>query len=250
MPFSPTDISSLAIWLDAADLSTITKDGSNVVTAWADKSGNGNDASSAGAADATYNATGLNNRPAILLPDTAYLSVADDVSLNYTYCTMFAVVQRDVDSGVFQGCVQKFNATGNQREWFIGSSSGTDVFQGQFSTDGSAVTAATTAVTVTIGEAFIVDFIADATSKRLSVNGAGTATAAQTTSFNGTADFEIGRQGSGGYWQGRVSEVLFFTDALSGAEYTQVINYLTNKWQGALELEIHKVAPWHLYETV
>ena len=39
--FTPKKISGLALWLDASDLATITKDGSNYVSAWADKSGKG-----------------------------------------------------------------------------------------------------------------------------------------------------------------------------------------------------------------
>lgn len=44
----------LQLWLDGADLSTLTVDSSNVVTAWADKSGKGNN----GAPASTYNSTG------------------------------------------------------------------------------------------------------------------------------------------------------------------------------------------------
>ena len=39
-PVSPADYSNLKLWLDAADSSTITKDGSNKVSLWNDKSGN------------------------------------------------------------------------------------------------------------------------------------------------------------------------------------------------------------------
>jgi hypothetical protein len=41
--FGPLDLPNLKVWLDANDLSTITKDGSNAVSSWADKSGNGYD---------------------------------------------------------------------------------------------------------------------------------------------------------------------------------------------------------------
>jgi hypothetical protein len=39
--FSPASIPNLALWLDAADASTITVDGSNNVSEWRDKSGGG-----------------------------------------------------------------------------------------------------------------------------------------------------------------------------------------------------------------
>ena len=40
--FTPLSISGLKLWLDADDLSTITKDGSDLVSQWDDKSGEGN----------------------------------------------------------------------------------------------------------------------------------------------------------------------------------------------------------------
>lgn len=43
MAISPNEISGLELWLDSADLNTITKNGSDVVSEWRDKSGNGYD---------------------------------------------------------------------------------------------------------------------------------------------------------------------------------------------------------------
>lgn len=46
-PFSPADISDLKLWLDVSDAATITKDVSDFVSQWDDKSGEGNDVSQA-----------------------------------------------------------------------------------------------------------------------------------------------------------------------------------------------------------
>jgi hypothetical protein len=62
----PSDISSsLALWLDAADFSTISI--STGVSEWRDKSGNGRNLT-AMPARPTYAANGLNNRPALSWP--------------------------------------------------------------------------------------------------------------------------------------------------------------------------------------
>ncbi len=45
--FSPLDIPNLKLWLDADDAGTITKDASDFVSQWDDKSGEGNDVSQA-----------------------------------------------------------------------------------------------------------------------------------------------------------------------------------------------------------
>lgn len=62
--WTPTALgSSLALWLDAADASTITLNGSTV-SQWNDKSGNGRHATQAVAANQpTYIASGLNGKP-------------------------------------------------------------------------------------------------------------------------------------------------------------------------------------------
>jgi len=71
--WTPAQLPSLALWLDAADASTITLNGSNV-SQWNDKSGNGKNAiQPAGANQPTYSLTGLNNKPALYFGANKYL---------------------------------------------------------------------------------------------------------------------------------------------------------------------------------
>ena len=63
--WTPAQLPSLALWLDADDASTITLNGSNV-SQWDDKSGNGRNASQATASfQPTYLATGFNGKPTL-----------------------------------------------------------------------------------------------------------------------------------------------------------------------------------------
>lgn len=64
--WTPSELgSALALWLDAADSSTITLNGSTVAQ-WQDKSGNGRHVSQATAANQpTYNLTGFNSKPVL-----------------------------------------------------------------------------------------------------------------------------------------------------------------------------------------
>jgi hypothetical protein len=65
---------SLALWLDAADTSTVILNGSTV-SQWADKSGNGRNASQGTAAiQPTYLATGFNGRPTLQTDGSDFLS--------------------------------------------------------------------------------------------------------------------------------------------------------------------------------
>ena len=62
----PGSLNDIALWLDVADTSSITKDSSNKVSNWADKSGNGGSASQSTAANQpTFTASGLNNLPTL-----------------------------------------------------------------------------------------------------------------------------------------------------------------------------------------
>lgn len=64
-PFTPDKVSGLKLWLKAD--AGITKDGSNLVSAWADQSGQGNNFSqSTGGAKPLYTASAQNGLPAIV----------------------------------------------------------------------------------------------------------------------------------------------------------------------------------------
>lgn len=73
--WNPAELgSSLTLWLDASDISTITKDGSDYVSQWNDKSGNSNHVyQSTGSLQPLYSSSNsvANNRPAIVFPNSA-----------------------------------------------------------------------------------------------------------------------------------------------------------------------------------
>jgi len=72
---------STALWLDAADASTITESG-GAVSQWNDKSGNGRNASQPTAINKpTYQSTGLNNKPALSFNGTNSMLGFTDQSL-------------------------------------------------------------------------------------------------------------------------------------------------------------------------
>ena len=77
--FSPQSIPGLSLWLDAADSSTVT--GTSSVTAWRDKSGNGNNFTTV-AGTLTYTTTTI-GKPGIFFPSGgAGMTSANNASLN------------------------------------------------------------------------------------------------------------------------------------------------------------------------
>ena len=99
---------STALWLDAADASTITESG-GAVTTWTDKSGNGHNATAAG--NPTYSATGMSTgKPAVQLDGTGdgfTSSITGIGSFNaldvYMVTQTTAAATADTETGIFWG---------------------------------------------------------------------------------------------------------------------------------------------------
>lgn len=79
--FSPLDIASLRLWLDSADLATITKNGSDQVSAWDDKSGNGLDATGSG--NPLY--TTVSGRPCMQLSGSNNFNINNTSAFNFLH---------------------------------------------------------------------------------------------------------------------------------------------------------------------
>ena len=105
--WTPAEIDT-ALWLDAADASTVTEVG-GAVTTWTDKSGNGHNATAAG--NPTYSATGMStNKPAVQLDgtgDSFTSSITGIGSFNaldvYMVTQTTAAAAADTNSGIFWG---------------------------------------------------------------------------------------------------------------------------------------------------
>jgi hypothetical protein len=94
-PWTPALITT-ALWLDAADASTVTASG-GVVGQWSDKSGNGRNFTASGAAQPTYTSSGLNGLPILTFNGANYLTSASANATwgflhnGTTYTTAFVV---------------------------------------------------------------------------------------------------------------------------------------------------------------
>ena len=110
---APTELAGCALWLDASDVASITKDGSNKVSQWSDKSGNAKHAVQAtGANQPTYNATGFGGLPGIDWGAGAVAAmrlVTPNIAIGRH--TMFAVVRGDAGSGnvLLHGTIGNFS---------------------------------------------------------------------------------------------------------------------------------------------
>jgi hypothetical protein len=234
-PFGPSSIAGLSLWLDASDSGTITKDGSNKVSQWNDKSGNGNNAyQGSSTSQPIYNSTGLSSLlPALTQSSVEYLNLT--ALLGFSPATMFAVTAlNSISSGnnplfgcnpggaPINGFWSRFSP--GQLEEYDGDGNGH--FAVRVSSGLSALTA---------NQAFLQSHVIGATSSAADTK----------VYFNQTL---MNDGGSGGTWavapialigcnhpvndhfKGSYSELVVYNSVLSDSDRGDVENYLISKW--------------------
>jgi hypothetical protein len=99
MPFAPTDIADLVLWLDASDL-TATLANNDPVDTWVDKSSNARNLTASGAARPTFHTGVFNSLPAVTFDGTqTYLTCAAVGANASSGWTTFLVLQADSVTG-------------------------------------------------------------------------------------------------------------------------------------------------------
>ena len=224
---TPASIANCQLWLDANDLSTVTVS-NGLVTKWADKSGNGDNAT---AGTAPTFATNVNlsgtGRVVRFNGSNAYLNV----SLSALAGQPYTIIALEVDG----------NKSG-QNSYFIGNTGGstdqalhmgyynnTTFRLGQWADDLSynGVYTSTTTPRLWTGKL-------DTTAGRfLYLNGSPVETLGSTNTVSGTlASGHIGAafDTSSSFYQGDLAEIAVYNRALSDAERTSVESYFEDKW--------------------
>lgn len=238
--FNPTTISGLTVWLKAD--TGITKDGSNLVSAWNDQSGNNNHfAQATGANQPLYTASAQNGLPSIVFDGTNdYLTTSTTPTLGEY--TAFIVGSRTVwanltnagawghnfaaagTSGRAVGVVgAAFNFWQNNEFFSCGNGyNGTPYAVGPLGTLGN-----NTYQLLSAGNGAANSFVR---LNRTSVVRAVT-NAAVTSSATAMSVGTWYLAGSSDFWNGGIAEILVYNSVLSAGNITNVENYLRSKWQ-------------------
>lgn len=232
--FSPRSVTGLNLWLDADDASTITKDVSDNLSIWGDKSGIGNDVDQGvGANQPVWTDAQLNNMPSIVFDGATSFLVAD----------IFATILNGADKPITIFIVGR---TGSlvARQMAIGveNVSGAPYFSYEYNASGgrscvnrddaslqkSVVSSSTFDTgwgvdvlvnTGTAGELFR-DGVSVSASTDLDV---------QTKTLS---EGSIGRWGSRDqfYFNGEIAEMVVYNRAVTAPERVLIETYLNNKW--------------------
>lgn len=217
--FVPTDISGLALWLDASDAASLTLDGSNNVSQWSDKSGNARNVTQSNFfRRPSYTAASqINGVNVVKFDGTDDLLTAYFTSIPQP-ATVFVVAR-------------------------FGSLTGFRVLYDSLSTNPHGMyTSGTVLVleagsslninggTVTVNASLLASGVYNSTSSILRLNrtqiASGNAGAFALT--NGIS-FGANRNGSAPF-QGDIAEFAYYSRVLTAGEITQVEDYLKNKW--------------------
>ncbi len=215
--FCPPDIGLLKVWLDAADVSTITLNGGKV-SQWNDKSGNGNhETQGTDAARPTYVAGALNHKPALRFSGAQNMDKVFTGSLAQPN-TIFAVYKYDAAGA---GAQRLFDASAG----LVQVNTALVINAG-----GSSVTLVNP---YTRGSYEILAAVVNGAASSGYVNGVLKASGNPGT--NTMTRLKIGSSGANTeYLQGDIAEIVVYNAAVPSCERVCVERYLAGKWGVAL----------------
>lgn len=220
--FHPQRLSGLRLWLDSSDLSSITKDGSNNVSVWGDKSGGNNDATQGtGANQPTWVADQLNGKSIIRFNDDRMVTP----DINLTDFTGFVVFNNTNIYPIGSGDVDTllYHEGAGARPQIQSANGFIDISEPQFGTENI------TANRYINGQSVL-------NRHPLSANNYYISSVINTGGYSHNGQFGIGGRVDTDIFKhiGDIAEIIIYNRALSAAERTLVENYLSNKWGIAL----------------
>lgn len=223
--FVPLDIPGCAVWLDAADTSTLTLSGNNV-SQWRDKSGLGNNATAGGTGSPVLTQNAINGNQALYMNLNPYFR--GPISLTGTTVTCFAVVLQTAlptDSRIIT------LGTSTSVDYDAGHAIALFTRQstGNLETYRSGIVAT---VTATQNVGYLAESIYDGTNGYLYRNGTVAGSNASTGNFS-VSLYGLGTRpdvSSTEFWQGYFGEFLIYTTALTTTQRQQIEGYLAAKW--------------------
>jgi hypothetical protein len=219
-----------ALWLDAADASTITQSG-GLVSTWADKSGTNKNATQSGDARPAYSATGLNSKPAIDFDGTDDdLALSSVTGLDVVNQSFFIVAKRDSAAGRTEiafgvGSAATGDGLADVPRW-------TDNIM--YSQVGYASNRPTP--TSVIADAPYINVVTGGSLQLSYTNGTliGTGTTQSTSNFSVASGGFVGSgraiSGFNRYFDGKISELIIISSVAALDLRQRIEGYLAHKW--------------------
>ncbi len=244
--FTPKSLSGLLCWLDASDASTITKDVSNLVSAWTDKSGN-----SYGVAQSTetnkplWLTSGIGGKAALQFVSDNYLSFSSgglDILRNRAGYSIFMSLYLDtgavtVDYAYFLFFSKGDSSSSLRYQLGLRNFAGIGTYHAWRRLDANSLATNDSTLNYwTEGNARILHSIADFSAGTLktyrdNVTGALVSSTPTTGSTSDTASLAANVGSAAGEAANfRIGELIIYDSALSDASRAKVETYLKTKW--------------------
>jgi hypothetical protein len=226
--FAPTHIPGCALWLDAADRTSLTLSGSSV-TAWLDKSGNGRHAVGT-SSNPTYNATGFNSRPTVTFSNNLLTSSNWSLAPNRQFA-WFVVVHLTSLANIWQRIL--ISASVGYTNGYLGTHDATSNILGIAGTTTISAPIATGTLSPQLVTYLFGTSELSSNTSAVSVNGGTFSTLGGNAGDIGTNGVIIGTDTGGGLgdrFLGHVSEVLCYNSDVTQAQRRRIEGYLAHKW--------------------
>jgi hypothetical protein len=229
--WTPLELSP-ALWLDAADTTTITES-SGSVSQWNDKSGNGRNLTQATGANQPTTGTRTQNGLNVLdFVRGQFLDAGDILDLFTSAFSSFAVIKADDTTGGGVYGKHVFGATDGRYGLLILSNFMDSIYDPDTQNTGTVRTAFTSTATQYIST--ILTRAGASSSHVLRISGAETTKTFTDpgTSWNTNAPWRVGRYGTNETvdFDGTVAEIILLLRTASAAEVSTVESYLRSKW--------------------
>jgi hypothetical protein len=234
--WTPAQLANKLLWLDAKDASTITVDGSNRVSAWADKSGGAKNATQAtGSAQPLYEATGFNSRPCVYFDGAATQRfMATPAIASQTSLTIYIVhdhvtttaVHAVLDIGTYAnaGSVMVYRTSANRNQCIFRQTGDTLKYFSEAT--GAAMREAWVLDLTIAGAGAIVAGYKDNASQSLT-----TSSSASVAGATANAAWKIGTSTAFAYnCDARIAEILVCSGQHDAATRLLVDNYFKARW--------------------
>lgn len=237
--FNPKSIAGLQLWLDASDSSTMTLNGSTV-SEWRSKAGTIAVSQGTAAAQPTLTASYYGSRSALTF-DGGDVLYSASAALAIAPCTTF-VVHDETTAVSFAGLLGGTPSSGddfNQAGAFITSArdTGNVIFRGcnTGATANTALTASSGSQGATAYGRKIVSAVVAASTAFVRVNGVAGSTDTHAASGNSSGTIVGGRFVGGVVsasfrFNGKICEILHYSQALSDAQVSLVEKWLGQRW--------------------
>ena len=226
--FTPKSISGCQLWLDAADASSMTFSSGTTVSAWLDKSGNGNNGTAN--TGVAWAASGMGtNLPAMTFTNSQWF--LGNISITGSTMTVFGVISMSASSPFAARMIALAapNANDYNNPAYVG------ILRQSSNNMGPYRNGNYPSVTFSYNTPTLLSTWYDGTNANISANGALTPSSSASSgnftisSYALAANTNLGDIGAASFY-GYMSEIIIYNSSLSTSQRQQVEGYLSWKW--------------------